>query len=132
MNKEGILKVVAKTGGIKLADSDEWLNPTPEAKADVLTKLDDVKKLLGKLINLEVNDKGQWSLMTASKIQPKQEAKEVKQNLPDTKLKSMSLSYAKDLAVAGKIEVDKIIDFAEKFNIYLGDKENECDKIRRR
>lgn len=37
------LKLISKTGGIKLGDSDEWINPTPEAKENILEQLDRIR-----------------------------------------------------------------------------------------
>lgn len=56
MGKTGILGVVAKSGGIKFNNSDEWLNPTPEAKTDFLNRLDELKRLVTKEVVVTFNE----------------------------------------------------------------------------
>lgn len=112
---KGELRVVAKTGGIKVGSSDTWINPTPEAKKDVLEKIDEMKKLVGEIVEVTMNEDKYYSAVKPTGEKP------VKSNYTkeDNKTKSYALSYSKDLAVAGKIEVNQIIDNAQKFNEWL-------------
>lgn len=60
MNNEkiGILSVVAKTGGIKLKENpNEWINPTREAKEQVLNNLETIKEWKGKKVSLVMSKK---------------------------------------------------------------------------
>ena len=59
---EGQLKVLSKNGGIKVGDSDAWINPTPQAKIDVLNRLEEAKKeLTGAVVKVSIEDNGEWS-----------------------------------------------------------------------
>lgn len=60
---EGKLKVFATSGGIKLDDNDKWINPNPEVKKMISAGEIDVegmKKLIGKRVALEMDNKGLW------------------------------------------------------------------------
>jgi len=41
--KQGKIKIVAKTGGIKLEGSDEWINPNPQYKQTLIDLADTVR-----------------------------------------------------------------------------------------
>jgi len=121
MIRKGMLKVLAKTGGIKLDNDDAWINPTPEAKANITERLEEARKLIGKLINLTINENGLWVSMQPAEEQPEPEQqKPVKVNYQQQeRVRSMALSYAKDLVTASKIEVNQLIDHAEKMRKYI-------------
>ncbi len=57
---KGKLTFVAKTAGIKINDSDEWINPTPEAKLDIINNIDKIKEWVGCQVELIINDKGNY------------------------------------------------------------------------
>lgn len=116
---EGVLKVISKNGGIILEGNENWINPNPQAKIDILDRLDAAKaSLIGNVVSVTTDEKQQWSAIELIKKveklinpSPKHES--------DSTLRSVSLSYAKDLACAEVITVESIIDHAEKFYTYL-------------
>lgn len=56
MIKEGKLEVVARTGGIKLSDNPGfWLNPDDSVKDKILDDLDEIKKMVGKRVVVEMS-----------------------------------------------------------------------------
>lgn len=57
---KGKLKLVAKTGGIILDNVDGFINPTKEARNKIIENLEDIKKLKGKEVILETNDKNEY------------------------------------------------------------------------
>lgn len=73
----------------------------------------------GSIINAEIEVKGKyvnikkWEMVDGLVSNPLPLPKQ------DNKNKSMALSYAKDLACAGKIELDQIKAYATKFEEYL-------------
>lgn len=57
---KGRLKLVAKTGGIILDNVDGFINPTKDARNKIIDNLEDIKKLKGKDVILETNDKNEY------------------------------------------------------------------------
>lgn len=120
---KGILKVISKNGGIKVKDNDNWINATPQAKIDILARIDEAKKLLlNNEVEILLDDKGLWTgINLVRKIEPElinQPNKEDRKE-DNSRLKSMAFSYAKDLCVGNKISVESLIDYAEKIYTYL-------------
>lgn len=111
------LKVISKTGGIKISGSDNWINPTNEAKKDILNRLDEVKKLTNTRIKLRIDNNGNYVSIESLKEQnpittsPKQEVWDKKDKRFN---RSVAISYAKDLVIAGIIKYSELQDEAEK------------------
>ena len=101
--KKGILKVIAKTGGIKLENEDDWINPTKNFKDYILKNIEMLKKWKGQLIYLEMSDSGG----TYKGIGPVQSHQ--KNNRSDTLfIKNISteiLSYDDRMVVFAKVEL---------------------------
>jgi len=98
-----------------------------EGKAHfIFDNLSDKWELLqpGKMVDLTKEKVGKyWNVIDIAEgsSKPKVEAQKTGYHRedPESKQRSYALSYAKDLCVAGKIELDKIIPCAESFNKWL-------------
>jgi hypothetical protein len=58
MQKTGTIKVVASTGGLKVFDSEDWINPADKVTAE---GLDYLKSLNKKKVIITLNDKGKYT-----------------------------------------------------------------------
>lgn len=131
--KEGILSVVAKTGGIKIDDGD-WINPNAKAKAQFLNPVE--LKILqsskgGKVtVVLDDNDQSKYDTITlidrnsettnVTNIANKSEEKKTdwdKKNRQD--YRAMSISYAKDLVIGGNLPLDKMKSTAHEMYEFI-------------
>lgn len=122
-SKEGKLSNVSKYGGLMLNDDKTWLNASPDIKADITTRLDALRSKRGCIVRLNINDSNQWTAMEVLEEKKEDEKPQLSTanalSNEDTKLRSMALSYSKDLCIGNKIDVEKIIDTAEKFVRYI-------------
>ena len=57
MNKIGTLKIVASTGGLKLLNFEDWLNPAQKVTPSGIEHL---KALKGKKVSIDFNDNGKY------------------------------------------------------------------------
>jgi hypothetical protein len=54
------LSYVARTGGIKVESSENWINPADECKETIIDSLETLRKMIGKNVIIELNNKGQY------------------------------------------------------------------------
>ena len=120
---EGQLKVLSKNGGIKVGDSDAWINPTPQAKIDVLNRLEEAKKeLTGALVKVTIEDNGEWSGIEIISKSPLFSQEQADRQTRDTIIvRQNCLSHATEYAkmvyrdAMTPLDVEKhIFTFAEK------------------
>ena len=112
MMKTGKINFVAKTGGIKLEGSDEWLNPSEKAKEYVKPELK------GKTVELDLDDKGKvFSFIKEVKTEVKEPSKPFNKsaeqpdwNKKDRYIRAQSASKDASIIVAALISSDKILD----------------------
>jgi len=79
MQITGRLKVIAKTGGVKLEETgDKWINPTATAKGDILQRLNELKKHEGNLIILHLEDDTHYTAIEPKEEPQSQDTKEEK------------------------------------------------------
>lgn len=62
----GILSVVASTGGIQLDDDKTWINPTKEAKPNILKNIESIKKLKGTEVLIYLDEMGNYKSIIPS------------------------------------------------------------------
>lgn len=103
--KKGVLKVVAKSGGIILEGDEKWFNPSFGAKQNILDNLEDLKKLKGKKVVLLMTDKD-YVFEGVSEVKPESVTEEKVGN------KQMSDSEAK--ALVKKVEADNKVKESTK------------------
>lgn len=113
--KTGIIKVVAKTGGIIFEGEETYWNPSAKCKEYV------TPELKGKKVEVGILDpeKRTFSFISPVKTEQKEAPKsetftKATEYVPsnEERTNSMAISYAKDLVVAGKIDLSKMGQFA--------------------
>lgn len=125
----GTLKVVAKTGGLKLEETGEvWMNPTEEVKP----YLKGYNK--GDKVELTISDDGLVNFIKKISSEPVfQPTKNVNQtntanvdwDAKDRRIvKQNVLNRAVDMFIAGKIERTQILKIAETFEAWVYDELN--------
>jgi hypothetical protein len=107
----GRLTYVAKTGGIHLDGSSDWLNPADEVKPTILAAMNDIKKFMGKKVKVRFDDKGFYRSIEAleeaeKKEEPQQETKK-ESEVRITETSSKGYSSPKD----GHIEMTGTFTF---------------------
>ena len=68
MQKSGILKIVASTGGLKFLNSDEWMNPPKDFLSDMALK--GIQGLRNKNVIVTFNDDGRYISCVEGKLEP--------------------------------------------------------------
>jgi len=105
---QGTLKAVSKFGGLKVGEKDDWINVSKGAKETIMGDLDQIKAWKGQEVKLKM-DGDNYTQVKLVDSQPKKGLKR------DRDLLSYCLSYAKDLCVAGKIELSEIKKVTDDF-----------------
>lgn len=117
--KKGNITYVAKTGGIKLEGDDSYYNPVGKCKEFIK------KEMEGSEVEITLldNDDHKFAFIkTISSSVSSPTAHSTPATNPNselTKMRSMCLSYAKDLVVADKVEIEKMIAAAQKMYEYV-------------
>jgi len=116
ITQEGILSVVASTGGIKI-DEGDWINPNIQAKAT--QKPAELKMMQGKNVIVVLDDQGKYAEIKLNEdkkevimngeigIKPEEQKTDWnKKNKRD--YRAMAIAYAKDLVIENQIKLDKM------------------------
>jgi hypothetical protein len=51
---------VAKTGGIKVESSENWINPANECKENILNNIESLRNMIGKKVIIELDNSGKY------------------------------------------------------------------------
>lgn len=95
---------------------DNWYMFTPAVKNFVGDK-----DIYSKEVDIETNEDGKMitKLTIKESEQPKEKFTKFKHEESENKIRSMALSYAKDLWIADKIERKDVLELAEVFKKYI-------------
>ena len=117
-NKIGTLKIVASTGGLKLFDSDEWLNPAQKITDQGMNHL---KSLKSKKVELLFNDKGKYTnieLYADDTIEASQDCASTQTTStgPNTQTTNNQIKIIRQACLKVSGEVMKSFDSADDLN----------------
>jgi len=112
----GKLKFVAKTGGLKFTDSEDWFNPVDALKTEAM------QLRVGQTIRIIHNEKNQVSkidLITEETTQPKTTSKYTGVERETLIVRQNVLARAVELFVAGKVSEGGLLKQAEALEAWV-------------
>jgi len=115
--KKGRIQIVAKTGGILFeGEEDIWYNPIDSCKQYVK------KDFQGNLVEITLTEENGRYFSYIKKAEGESGSSEVIGNIseePKRRYRAMAISYAKDLIVEGKIEMNQFRTVSSKIFDYI-------------